>query len=331
MQSFCEADLNRWLEEWGSDASYLRRRYGEVWAETRESASEDLSHHRAMVTLADPLHCACKNAIENIMSKVERAHREGLESFLAENYVRGVREAVGSGVDFDSAHANVLKTLTAESLPAPYGWLIAATRGLSEEAARKVFDETIDGFRSRVAELVGDNKTPDEASREALSELGDPKMARRQFLRMYLTQRDIRAVWGWTDKRNRRSQLFCSCGMLFVSMCHMYIGHGRNPGLYSLGLVTLIYFGVNTLAVFGLPWIWGRQWDVPHRLLAFGYGLSAASVLGLVTAAWAYIRYQNGTFLGNVLLVLMASSLLFSLLPFRLYAKACRTGLGGTA
>ncbi|HWE53701.1 MAG TPA: hypothetical protein VG273_28180 [Bryobacteraceae bacterium] len=85
-------------------------------------------------------------------------------------------------------------------------WLKQATRGLSAASAAQVHAEIGEHYRSSLDAAIAAGATPENASRTALQNLGDPRAANHQYRRVLLTSAEARLL----RQGNRESRFLCA-------------------------------------------------------------------------------------------------------------------------
>src|SRR5579859_6531288 len=73
-------------------------------------------------------------------------------------------------------------------------WLLQATRGLSKDSASQVRAEIHEHYRSAHDDATAGGTSSDEADRLAVTALGDPKIANRQYRNVLLTSGEARML-----------------------------------------------------------------------------------------------------------------------------------------
>jgi VIT1/CCC1 family predicted Fe2+/Mn2+ transporter len=137
-------------------------------------------------------------------------------------------------------------------------WLEQATRHLSQESAAQVRAEIREHFESAREAAISDGAAEDEADRRALTALGDPKAANRQYRKVRLTSAEARVLseesWDaqFLYSRRFRRPLTLAAFVLGAAAVVLLIsgasGVGRACALAAFAFAFL--FGVTSLPIY---------------------------------------------------------------------------------
>jgi hypothetical protein len=181
-------------------------------------------------------------------------------------------------------------------------WLFIATRGLCGEASRRVSDEIEAHYTDAVMDYVAAGFKEQVAQRKAVSELGDPKQARRWYCHANLTQEKYtwyaRFFGGeWCTPLHVPAAYFSIYSIVpmievveKIWPWNMFIGMMLAVALYIVPLFYLLHVAVP-------KWVQQEKWSRVYRALvvseslifAWGafsfYGLQLGSEVPAITMA----------------------------------------------
>ncbi|NKB88545.1 MAG: hypothetical protein GKS06_10020 [Acidobacteria bacterium] len=143
-------------------------------------------------------------------------------------------------------------------------WLKEATKGLSEEATRRVRQEITDHFHLAFDAAVDQGIEVSEASAAAVDSLGPARSARRAFRRTHLTSRQAEFVRSFTagNAKNAMGLSLAWARILAMSLLYFaYVAQKTKPPYapFDLWFIAGVFAGLAGLA--GAPAIsrWGHQ------------------------------------------------------------------------
>src|SRR5579863_1205898 len=85
-------------------------------------------------------------------------------------------------------------------------WLKQATRHLSKDSTAQVRTEILEHYEAAREAATSAGSTSEAADRMAVTALGDPRIANRQYRRVLLTADEVRLL----GEGNRDTRFFCS-------------------------------------------------------------------------------------------------------------------------
>jgi hypothetical protein len=184
-------------------------------------------------------------------------------------------------------------------------WLKEATRYLSKESAAQVQNEIRQHYESARETVIAAGSSREYAERTALTALGDPKVANRQYRRVLLTSAEARVL----REGNREARFVCSRAWLkgFVRVGAVVALFGAitlfAAGDFALGRVALaagVLAGFLSLAPYLPLYTPSRsrifravKWIALGGLMAFAFGWEAPSISWLaIPCMWPIISSE---------------------------------------
>jgi hypothetical protein len=163
-------------------------------------------------------------------------------------------------------------------------WLTIATRDLSDDAVERIGAENTEHYRS----ILDSGRTPEAA----LASLGDPKMANRQYRRVYLTRKEADVAGALANPKESLKQAI-SHDLRYLVLLVLLLGLVAQKGVSLWGLLSVLFWLRTPLDVFYPPTTKERcrnhLWIFIGRILLsvsfFAYIKPAAGLVWLVI--WA--------------------------------------------
>ncbi len=133
-------------------------------------------------------------------------------------------------------------------------WLDTATRGLCDDAKARITEDVVSHVDEAFDHLLQENYSANAAVQKAVEDLGDPDRARREFMRVHLTEQQshfLDKTIGERAVQKSRRQRKWGIAILAIDMCYLGFHSSfeppqevSHPWIFALFVLILFFLGL---------------------------------------------------------------------------------------